>query len=78
MKLVLHGANDFEEHHFKECIKRGMAKSNINEAMNGPFKRVMREKAESVPITTLLEQATLAMQKAVEELMDWHGSTGQA
>lgn len=78
VKLVLHGANDFDEKLFKECIKRGMAKCNVNDAMNGPFTTVMKEKAGRVPLTTLIEDATLAMQQAIETHMDWMGSTGRA
>lgn len=76
--LVLHGANDFDEKLFKECIKRGMAKCNINDAVNAKFTEVQREKAGRIPLTAVMEQGTLAMQKAVEEHMDWLGSTGKA
>lgn len=78
VNLVLHGANGFDEKLFQECIKRGMAKCNVNDAFNGEFTKVMREKAGKVPLTTLLEEGTLAMQKAIETHMDWMGSTGKA
>lgn len=78
VNLVLHGANDFDEKLFQECIKRGMAKCNVNDAMNGEFKKVMKEKADKAPLTTLLEEGTLAMQRATELHMDWMGSTGKA
>lgn len=78
VQLVLHGANDFDEKLFKECTSRGMAKANINDGMNSHFTRVMREKAGKVPLTTLLEEATNEMQKAIEMHMDWLDSTGKA
>lgn len=80
VQLVLHGAGApwFGEELFKECVKRGMAKANVNNAFNEEFTRVMREKADKVPLTTLLEEATLAMQKNMEQTMDWLGSTGKA
>ncbi|KAM5349431.1 hypothetical protein ACJ41O_005936 [Fusarium nematophilum] len=78
IQLVLHGANGFNKGLFRECIKRGMAKCNINDAMNSKFTQVMKERAGKVPLTTLLEEGTLAMQKAVEMHMDWLGSTGKA
>ncbi|KAL2113283.1 hypothetical protein VUR80DRAFT_4608 [Thermomyces stellatus] len=78
VQLVLHGANDFDEVHFKECIKRGVAKCNINDAMNGRYTEVQREKAGKAPLTTVIEEGTLAMQKAVELHMDWLGSSGKA
>lgn len=78
VNLVLHGANGFGESLFRECIKRGMAKCNINDAMNSQFTKVMKEKAGVVPLTTLLEEGTTAMQKSVEMHMDWMGSTDKA
>lgn len=78
VNLVLHGANGFDETLFQECIKRGMAKCNVNDAMNMHFTNVMKEKAGRVPLTTLLEEGTLAMQKAIERHMDWMGSTNKA
>lgn len=78
VNLVLHGANDFDEKLFHECIKRGMAKCNVNDGFNAEFTRIMKEKAGKVPLTTLLEESTLAMQKAIELHMDWMGSTGKA
>jgi fructose-bisphosphate aldolase class II len=78
--LVLHGAGTewFDEKRFKECIECGVAKINLNDAVNDHFTRIMVEKAGKVPLTTLLEEATLAMQKSVEWHMDWMGSTGKA
>jgi fructose-bisphosphate aldolase class II len=78
--LVLHGAGTewFDEKRFKECIECGVAKINLNDAVNDHFTKVMVEKAGKVPLTTLLEEATLAMQKSVEWHMDWMGSTGKS
>lgn len=78
--LVLHGSGGqwFDEKRFKQCIECGMAKINLNAAVNQHFTKVMAEKAGKVPLTTLLEEATLAMQKSVECHMDWMGSTGKA
>jgi fructose-bisphosphate aldolase class II len=78
--LVLHGAGTewFGEKLIKECIKAGMSKINLNDAVNDHFMHVMKEKAGKVPLTTLLEDATKAMQDAVERHMDWMGSTGKA
>ncbi|KAI5868109.1 hypothetical protein GGS23DRAFT_591912 [Durotheca rogersii] len=43
--LVLHGADDFDEELFKECVKRGIAKCNVNDAANARFTEVQKEKA---------------------------------
>lgn len=78
--LVLHGAGTewFDEKRIKECIACGVSKINLNDAVNNDFTRVMAEKASNTPLTTLLEEATNAMQKSVEKHMDWMGSTGRA
>lgn len=79
--LVLHGAGReyFEDGKLiKECIEAGVAKININDAINDHFTECMAEKAGKVPLTTLLEESTDRMQKAVEMFCDHMGSTGKA
>ena len=46
--------------------------------MNAEYLRVQSEKAGKVPLTTLHEEVTDAMQAAVERCMDMLGSTGKA
>lgn len=77
VNLVLHGAGAawFEEKLIRECIECGVAKCNINDAFNEDFLRVMREKG---PLTGLIEKATDAMQKKIEQMMVWMGSKGMA
>lgn len=78
VNLVLHGANEFKEEHFKNCIGRGIVKCNINDAMNSHYTRVQREKAGKMPLTAVIEEGTNQMQKAVEELIQWVGSANKA
>ncbi|KAF2770911.1 tagatose 1,6-diphosphate aldolase [Teratosphaeria nubilosa] len=80
VQLVLHGAGAewFDERRHRECIACGVAKSNLNDSVNGAFMRVLREKAGEVGLTGLIEEGTLAMQRAVELHMDWLGSSGKA
>lgn len=78
VRLVLHGADPFTEEIFQRCIKGGVAKVNINKVMNNEYLRVQRERAGKGPITAVIEEATDAMQKAVERCMDMLGSTGKA
>ncbi|OJJ50784.1 hypothetical protein ASPZODRAFT_137921 [Penicilliopsis zonata CBS 506.65] len=78
VRLVLHGADPFTEEIFRKCIECGVAKVNINKVLNNEYVRVQREMAGRVPLTTLLEETTNAMQKAVERCMDMLGSTGMA
>ncbi|CAI6335990.1 unnamed protein product [Periconia digitata] len=79
--LVLHGAGAewfSNKEILQENIQCGIAKMNLNDAINNDFIRVMSEKAASTPLTALLEEATNEMQKSVEKFCDWMGSSGQA
>jgi fructose-bisphosphate aldolase, class II len=78
--FVLHGAGTewFGEELLGKVVKAGMVKCNLNDAVNNSFLKVMAEKAGKVPITSLLEEATDAMQRDVERHMDWLGSSGKA
>ncbi|CAG9952524.1 unnamed protein product [Clonostachys rosea f. rosea IK726] len=78
IQFVLHGAAGFDEELYGMCIKRGVAKVNINGAMNSHFTAVLAEKAGNIPLTELLQEGVQAMQEAVELRMDWIGSTGKA
>ena len=80
VSLVLHGAGAewFQEKLLKECIECGVAKININDAFNNDYLRVMREEAAKTPLTGLIEMATDAMQKSIEQYMEWMGSAGMA
>ncbi|KAJ5122466.1 fructose-bisphosphate aldolase [Penicillium atrosanguineum] len=75
VRLVLHGADPFTKEIFQKCIDCGVSKININKVLNNEYIKVQQEKAGKVPLTTLLEEATNAMQKAVEGCMDRLNST---
>lgn len=78
--LVLHGAGTewFGEKLFHQVIDCGIAKCNVNDGVNNSYLKVQAEEASNTPLTTLLENVTTAMQKAVEQHMDWMKSTGKA
>ncbi|KAK7227655.1 hypothetical protein V2G26_015658 [Clonostachys chloroleuca] len=79
--LLIHAAKEaagFDEKLYGMCIKRGVAKVNINGAMNSHFTAVLAEKAGKIPLTELLQKRVQAMQEAVELRMDWLGSIGKA
>lgn len=77
VRLVLHGSDPFTKEIFQKCIDCGVSKININKVLNNEYVRVQAEKAGKVPLTTLLEEATNAMQKAVEGCIDQLGSGGR-
>lgn len=78
VRLVLHGADPFNKEIFQKCISHGVSKININRAMNKEYVRVQAEKSGKASLTAVLEEATDAMQKTVENSMDMLGSTGKA
>lgn len=78
VNLVLHGASGFDEQIFQQCIKRGMAKCNLNDVVNDEYTRIQSEQAGKIPLTTLIERGTDAMQRVMELHMDWLGSSGKA
>ena len=70
VRLVLHGADPFTKEIFQKCIDCGVSKININKVLNNEYIKVQQEKAGKVPLTTLLEEATNEMQKAVERCIE--------
>jgi fructose-bisphosphate aldolase class II len=51
---------------------------NINDAFNNDFIDVMKEQAGLTPLTGLIEKATDAMQKSIENYIEWMGGQGMA
>jgi fructose-bisphosphate aldolase, class II len=77
VRLVLHGADPFDEEIFTRCIKAGVTKININKGANKHYARV-QEEMRGKPLTSVIEAGTDAMQKAIEQYMVWLGSAGKA
>ena len=77
VRLVLHGADPFTEEIFQQCIACGVSKININKVLNNEFVRVQRERAGRAPLTTVIEEATDAMQAAVERCIDMLGAANR-
>ncbi|RFU26135.1 hypothetical protein B7463_g10196, partial [Scytalidium lignicola] len=80
VRLVLHGAHEdyFQETLLRKCISLGVAKININGEVNLAYTKVQAERSGKAPLTTVLEEATNAMQKVVEKVIDWVQSSGKA
>jgi fructose-bisphosphate aldolase class II len=78
VQLVLHGTDDYTEEHFHCCMSYGIRKININKAMNREMVQVQKEKAGNAPVSQVIEESTLRMQKAIEKFMDIFNSTEKA
>lgn len=77
VRLVLHGADPFDETIFRKCMAGGVTKININKGMNNHYAAV-QEEMRGKPLTSVIEAGTLAMQKAIENYMHMLGSAGKA
>ncbi|CAK7197914.1 hypothetical protein SEUCBS139899_000564 [Sporothrix eucalyptigena] len=77
VRLVLHGADPFDEAIFRRCIDAGVTKININKGMNNHYAAV-QEEMRGRPLTSVIEAGTQRMQKAIEQYMEWFGSKGKA
>jgi fructose-bisphosphate aldolase class II len=80
VRLVLHGAHEdyFKKELLQRCIAAGMSKVNINGPVAAAFTKVQGELTGKVPLTTVMEEQTKAMQEVIEYHMDWLMSTGKA
>ncbi|CAK7244696.1 MAG: hypothetical protein STHCBS139747_006241 [Sporothrix thermara] len=77
VRLVLHGADPFDEAIFRRCIDAGVTRININKGMNNHYAAV-QEEMRGKPLTSVIEAGTQRMQKAIENYMLWFGSKGKA
>jgi fructose-bisphosphate aldolase class II len=77
VRLVLHGADPFDEEIFKRCIQAGVTKININKGVNKHYEHTQHA-MRGKPLTAVIEAGTNAMQKAIEEYMVCLGCAGKA
>lgn len=75
---MLHGTNEFEGSHFRECVKHGMTRCNVNDVVLCSYNRYVRENTGKVPLTELMEEGTKLIQERCEWLMDQLGSSNRA
>lgn len=80
VRLVLHGAHEkyFRAELLAKCIDHGVAKVNINGPVAAAFIKVGEALMGKAPLTAVMGEQTNAMQKVIEEHMDFLRSTGKA
>ena len=74
--LVLHGTDGFDEGTYRECIKAGIVKCNINRVVNEQLTEIWKRSEKGM--VGVIEEGTDAMQRQIETLMDWLGSSDKA
>jgi fructose-bisphosphate aldolase, class II len=77
VRLVLHGADPFDEDIFMKCKDAGVVKVNVNKGVNDHYAAV-QEELRGKPLTTVIEKGTDRMQEACEGYMRMFGSVGKA
>lgn len=79
--ICLHGTNTFDQSLFRDCIKHGVSKINVNKSVLDPWKDMVMKRHQSggfIPYTKYIEDSLDIFQKEVERLMDECESTGKA
>lgn len=80
--ISLHGGSDTPGHYFREAVKIGVTKININSDMRVAYRetleKVLRENKDEYAVVKLMGQVIDAVQAVVEAKMDTFNSAGHA
>jgi fructose-bisphosphate aldolase class II len=80
--ISLHGGSGTPDHFYKEAVKAGISKVNINSDMRLAFRetleKVLRENPDEYAVVKLMPEVIEAVQKVVEHKIEMFGSTGKA
>tara|TARA_R110002060_G_scaffold12011_11_gene17338 strand:- start:521 stop:1240 length:720 start_codon:yes stop_codon:yes gene_type:complete len=78
VRLVLHGSGSFTEDIYRDCIKRGISKINVNAQLVEPWAEMVEKRETFTPLTKLVEDSIEIFQEEVVKLMKMAGSCGKA
>jgi fructose-bisphosphate aldolase, class II len=80
--ISLHGGSGTPAHFYKEAIRAGISKININSDMRVAYRetleKVLKENPDEYAVIKLMPEVISAVQKVVEEKIDLFGSAGKA
>jgi fructose-bisphosphate aldolase class II len=80
--ISLHGGSGTPAHFFREAVKVGVSKININSEMRRAFRtnleKTLKDNPDEYAVPKIEGPVIEAVQKVVEEHMDIFGSTGKA
>ncbi len=80
--ISLHGGSDTPPHYFKEAVKIGVSKININSDMRVAYRRtlekVLKENKSEYAVVKLMDEVIDAVQKVVESKIDMFNSAAKA
>lgn len=79
--ISLHGGSDTPGHYFKDAVKIGVSKININSDMRVAYRdtleKVLRENPDEFAVIKLMDEVVDAVQRVVEEKIDMFNSAGK-
>jgi len=78
VQMVMHGTNEFTAELFQNCVKAGMTRLNVNEAVLWKYNNFVKDNIAKLPLTDIMEQGTQLIQERLEWMMDVIGSSGKA
>lgn len=80
--ISLHGGSGTPGHYFRDAVKIGVSKININTDMRIAYRRtlekVLKENPSEFAVVKLMDDVIDAIQEVVEEKLDMFGSEGKA
>jgi fructose-bisphosphate aldolase class II len=80
--ISLHGGSGTPGHYFKDAVKIGVSKVNVNSDMRIAFRndleRILKENPDEIAVVKLMDEVIGTVQRVVEEKIDMFGSAGKA
>mgnify|MGYP000465738263 CR=1 FL=1 len=80
--ISLHGGSGTPGHYFKDAVKIGITKININSDMRAAYRKTLEKVLDENPtefaIIKLMDKVQIAVQEIVEEKIDIFNSAGKA
>lgn len=80
--ISLHGGSDTPGHYFKDAVKIGVSKININSDMRFAYRQTLEQVLDNNPteyaVVKLMDRVIDAVQEVVEDKIDMFNSAGKA
>lgn len=76
--LCLHGTDEISDDLFRECIRNGVTKVNVNSWLRDPYCAALSKGLASKTMPEAIDDAMAAFEKECERFCDLLGSSGKA
>jgi fructose-bisphosphate aldolase class II len=78
MSLALHGTSGVPDELLLDCLSHGVSKVNVNKVYLQYYTAHLKAHASSMPLTQLMEEGVLQVQRGLEPVIDACLSAGKA